>query len=246
MRAHARIIIEQNSQEGGKMKGKFKKIVDIISKIALGVFVLFVVLLAGVRLFGIEPHIVLSGSMEPEIMTGSLVYVKPMSSEEAQNLQVGDTVTYLMDGNGTKVTHKIYEVVGPAYVKNQYGQYLLDENGQPIIATDDFGNPIIMYTTYGINNKNDQTPTGYTLDGELGVGNLGSSNVYGKPIFSIPLLGYVAHFVQNPPGKYIVIIICAFLIITSLFGKSPDEKQPPPGEDTKSKSPPPEENKHTE
>ena len=144
------------------------------------------------------------------------------------------------DSRGTKVTHKIYEVVGPAYVKNQYGEYLLDENGQPVVAKDDFGNPIIMYTTYGINNKNGSSDTGYTLDGQLGVGNLGSSNVFGKPVFSIPFLGYVASFVQNPPGKYVAIAICAFLILTTLFDGTPtkktDEQQAPTKEETPTES----------
>ena len=206
------------------MNSKFKKAMDVVAKIALGAFVLLVVLLVGVRLVGIEPHIVLSGSMEPEIFTGSLVYVKPVTPEEAQNLKVGDTVTFLINNKGTKVTHKIYEVVGPAYIKNQHGEYVLDENGQPIVAKDDLGNPIIMYTTYGVNNKSDSSPTGYALDGELGVGNLGSSNVFGKPLFSIPLLGYVAHFVQNPPGKYVTIVICVILVISTLFGDKPSKK----------------------
>ena len=211
--------------EGGTVKDKLKKALDISSKVALGVFILFVVMLVGVRLFGIEPHIVLSGSMEPEIRTGSLVYVKRVTSEEAQNLKVGDTVTYLTDSKGTKVTHKIYEVVGIAYVKNQHGEYVLDANGERKVAKDDFGNPIVMYTTYGINNKNESHPSGYTLDGQEGVGNLGSSNVYGKPLFSIPLLGYVAHFVQNPPGKYVSIGICIFLLLTTLFGGSTPPKK---------------------
>ena len=187
--------------------------------------------------------------MEPEIMTGALVYVKPVTPEEAQNLKAGDTVTYILDKKGTKITHKIYEVVGPAYIKNQYGEYVLDDNGQPIVAKDDFGNPIIMYTTYGVNNKNDNSPTGYTLDGEIGVGNLGSSNVVGKPLFSIPLLGYVAHFVQNPPGKYVTIVICVFLLVTTIFGdtpkKKPEEEQPPIVEEPK-KDDPPSEDKHTD
>ena len=230
------------------MRSKIKKIIDIVTKIALGVFILLVVLLAGVRLLGIEPHIVLSGSMEPEIMTGALVYVKPVTPEEAQNLQVGDTVTYILDKKGAKITHKIYEVVGPAYIKNQYGEYVLDDSGQPIVAKDDAGNPIIMYTTYGVNNKNDKSPTGYTLDGELGVGNLGSSNVVGKPLFSIPLLGYLSHFVQNPPGKYVTIVICVLLIVSTIFGdtkKKPDEEQAPAGEDP-IKNDPQDEDKHTD
>lgn len=195
-----------------------KKISNIITTVLLILFVLMVVLLAGVRIFGIEPHIVLSGSMEPEIGTGALLYVKSLSPEEATELKAGDVITYVVDGKGTKVTHKIYEVVGPAYMKNQRGELILDENGQPKVAMDDRGYPIIMYTTYGINNKNEKSQTGYDLDGTLGVGNLASSNVVGKPVLTIPLLGYVAHFVQNAPGRYITIIICAVLVISSFSG----------------------------
>ena len=207
---------------------RFKKIVDIVSTSMLVVFVLFVVLLVGVRLVGIEPHIVLSGSMEPEILTGSLVYVKPVSPEEACELKVGDTVTYVVDKSGTKVTHKIYEVVGPAYMKNQYGELVLDENSAPIVASDYNGYPIIMYTTYGINNKNASDPSGYTLDGKPGVGNLASSNVIGKAVFSIPFLGYMANFVQSSPGRYIAIAICILLLFTTffssfIFGSSKEE-----------------------
>ena len=206
------------------MKTKLKKAMDIVSWVALGLFVLLVVLLVGVRLFGIEPHIVLSGSMEPEIMTGSLVYVKHLTPEEAQNLKAGDNVTFLVDKNGTKITHKIYEVVGPAYLKDQYGKPVLDANGEPTLARDELGNIMVMYTTYGVNNKNADSDTGYTLDGAIGEGNLASSNVVGTPVFSIPLLGYLAHFVQNPPGKYITIVICALLIAGSLFGDDAKKK----------------------
>ena len=209
---------------GTIVRNTFKKAIDILSNAALVLFVLLVILLAGVRLFGIEPHIVLSGSMEPEIMTGSLVYIRPLSAEETRQLQAGDTVTYIVDKNGTKVTHKIYEVVGIAHVKNQHGEYVLDESGQPIVAIDDFGNPIVMYTTYGVNNKSSSTDSGYVLDGPLGVGNLASSNVVGKPVFTVPLLGYIAHFVQNPPGKYVTIAICVILLFNIFFDGSSKKK----------------------
>ena len=38
-------------------------------------------------------------------------------------------------------------------------------------------------------------------------------NLIGKPVFTIPLLGYVAHFIQTPPGMYIAIAIGAVLLI---------------------------------
>ncbi|MBR4873328.1 MAG: signal peptidase I [Clostridia bacterium] len=205
------------------MDKNLKKILTVVSNTALALFVLLVILLAGVRLVGIEPHIVLSGSMEPEILTGSLVYVKPLSPEQAQQLEAGDNVTFVVDKKGTKVTHKIYEVVGVAYVKNQYGELILDENGQPTVAIDEFGNPIVMYTTYGVNNQNESG--NYVLDGTPGVGNLASSNVVGKPLFTIPFLGYVAHFVQNPPGRYVSLAICALLIFNIFFDGSSKKKK---------------------
>ena len=211
---------------------KIKKIIDIVSSALLVMFVIFAILLVGVRLVGIEPHIVLSGSMEPEILTGSLVYVTKLSPEEAMELKEGDVVTYIVDKRGTKVTHKIYEVVGPAYVKNQHGELVFDENGEPTVAKDGNGNPIIMYTTYGINNKNSSDPSGYTLDGKLGEGNLASSNVFGKPVFSIPYLGYVAHFVQNPPGRYVAIGVCIILIFITFFSSSVDKVEKKTAEET--------------
>lgn len=205
---------------------KFKKALNVFSTVMLVLFVLFVVLLVGVRIIGLDPYIVLSGSMEPEIYTGSLVYVDLTTPEEACNLKPGDTVTYLVNNGGTRVTHKIYEVVGPLYVKNQYGELITDENGDYVVAKDDKGYPIIMYTTYGINNINPSDPSGYTLDGIPGEGNLASSNVLGKPVFSIPLLGYVSHFVQNPPGKYISLVICVILILAPFFFDSDGKEKP--------------------
>lgn len=38
-------------------------------------------------------------------------------------------------------------------------------------------------------------------------------NLIGKPIFKIPLLGYVAHYIQHPPGMYIAIALGAILLI---------------------------------
>lgn len=56
-----------------------------------------------------------------------------------------------------------------------------------------------------------------------------SSSVIGKPILCIPYLGYVANFVQVPPGKYILLALCAVMLISVMlpsFKKSEEQEQP--------------------
>ena len=38
-------------------------------------------------------------------------------------------------------------------------------------------------------------------------------NLIGKPVFKIPLLGYVAHYIQHPPGMYIAIAAGSVLLV---------------------------------
>lgn len=55
--------------------------------------------------FGIKPVIVLSGSMEPEIMTGDLIF---LHNTDTSDLKEGDVVCYLLSGKS--VTHRITKV----------------------------------------------------------------------------------------------------------------------------------------
>lgn len=38
-------------------------------------------------------------------------------------------------------------------------------------------------------------------------------NLIGKPVFQIPILGYVAYYIQHPPGTYVAIAVGAILMI---------------------------------
>lgn len=68
------------------------------------------------------------------------------------------------------------------------------------ILPDENDPTVIRFRTQGIaNDQEDGTPVHY-------------KNVVGKPIFTIPYLGYVANFIQNPPGTYIAISIGALLL----------------------------------
>lgn len=52
-------------------------------------------------------------------------------------------------------------------------------------------------------------------------------NVIGTPVFSIPKLGYLANYIQNPPGTYAAVSVSAVLLLLvflpDLFGR--DEKR---------------------
>lgn len=54
-------------------------------------------------------------------------------------------------------------------------------------------------------------------------------NLIGKPVFKIPLLGYVAHYIQHPPGMYIAIAAGAVLLILvflpDLLKKDPQKEK---------------------
>lgn len=156
------------------MSKTIKRIWNWISGILVVIVVLLAIALVGVRLVGLKPFVVLSGSMEPEYHVGSLIYVK---SVDYKQLQAGDDITYMLDKD-TVVTHRIIEV-------------LVDEEDPNTIR----------YFTQGIANEvPDATSVHY-------------KNIIGKPVFTIPYLGYVSNYIQNPPGMYIAIAAGAILIL---------------------------------
>lgn len=75
-----------------------------------------------------------------------------------------------------------------------------------------------FYTKGDANDIEDQAPVHF-------------NNVIGVPQFSIPKLGYVSDFVQNPPGMYITIAIGAVLILAvflpDMIGKKKKEEEDP-------------------
>lgn len=83
-----------------------ERAVGIISNIVLVLLVVLVIAFAGVRLAGLTPYAVLSGSMEPLYPVGSLVYVREV---DPATIQPGDSVTF-EKGDGVVATHQAYEV----------------------------------------------------------------------------------------------------------------------------------------
>jgi len=68
-----------------------------------------------------------------------------------------------------------------------------------------------------IPDENDSTVIRYRTKGDANNvadgGLVHYRNVIGSPVFSIPYLGYVANYIQNPPGTYIAISAGAILLL---------------------------------
>lgn len=100
--------------------------------------------------------------------------------------------------------------------------FMLDEN---TIAThrivgvvpDEEDPSVIRYRTKGDANAAE--------DGSL----VHYKNVVGTPVFTIPYLGYVASYIQNPPGTYVAIsagaILLLLVFLPDLFGGEEEKKK---------------------
>ena len=170
------------------MKTVFK-IWNTVCGILIGILLILAVLLAGVRLVGLRPLTVLSGSMEPTYHVGSLIYVK---SVDYRDLKAGDVITFMLDED-TLATHRIVEVV-----------------------PDEEDPATLRYRTKGDANEAE--------DGSL----VHYKNVVGTPVFTIPKLGYVASYIQNPPGTYVALsagaVLLLLMFIPDLFAPEEPKK----------------------
>lgn len=80
------------------------------------------------------------------------------------------------------------------------------------IIPDETDPSVIRFRTKGdANQANDGTP-------------VHCNNVVGTPVFSIPYLGYVAAYIQNPPGTYIAISAGAILLLLVFLPDLFDDK----------------------
>lgn len=84
--------------------------IDKICKILMNIIILILILIATAmfvpKIFGYENFAIISGSMEPNMPVGSIVYTKTDSFE---NIEVGDVISFYMNDN-TIVTHRIVEI----------------------------------------------------------------------------------------------------------------------------------------
>ena len=106
-------------------------------------------------------------------------------------------------------------------------------DGQPITFMLD-ENTVATHRVVGIvPDEEDPTVIRFRTKGDANEAEDGSlvhyKNVIGTPIFSIPYLGYVADYIQHPPGMYIAIsagaVLLLLVFIPDVFASDKDEEK---------------------
>lgn len=83
------------------------KVIKGILDLVMAGFMFVCILLSVPKLWGYQIYAVTSGSMEPEIHTGDVVYVKKADFQEVKE---GDVITFSLNQGRTVVTHRVKTV----------------------------------------------------------------------------------------------------------------------------------------
>ena len=101
----------------------FRKLWNLLTTLAVCAVVAMAFLLVGVRLIGLTPYAVLSGSMEPTYHVGALIYVR---AEDPWNVQVGDPITFVVNEDLLVATHRVVDID----IRTIGHEVVTDENGK--------------------------------------------------------------------------------------------------------------------
>lgn len=123
-----------------------KKIWNFLTTTILVILLLLVAVLYLPKFIGINPLIVLSGSMEPLYTTGSVLYVNEKYTDD---IEVGDVITFYIDDD-TLVTHRVVEVDSNNRCYITKGDANEVQDGTPVSFDDVLGVPIFSIPKFGI------------------------------------------------------------------------------------------------
>ncbi len=139
----------------------------VARKIWNGVLTLFLIaavvlaaLFTGVRLFGLTPYTVTSGSMEPVYPVGSMIYVKPA---DPGDVQVGQAITFHLNSS-TVATHQVWAIEEKAFrtqgIANQDSDGNVLHDAAPVPFDALIGKPVACIPYLGFLYAAIRTPVG--------------------------------------------------------------------------------------
>ena len=183
-----------------------RKLWSVITTLLVTVMVILAILLVGVRVVGLTPYAVLSGSMEPTYHVGALIYVKDVAPAD---ITVGMPITFIVNEDLLLATHRVVDIevltTRQEQMLDEAGTPLLDDAGNPVMEEVPLDEPVYYYQTKGdANDAVDGTPVHY-------------KNVVGTPVFSIPYLGYLSSWLQTRQGMIMGICIALVLVILTFL-----------------------------
>lgn len=183
-----------------------RKLWSVITTLLVAVMVILAVLLVGVRVVGLTPYAVLSGSMEPTYHVGALIYVKDV---DPADITVGMPITFVVNEDLLLATHRVVDIevltTRQEQVLDEAGNPVLDDEGNPVVEEIPLDEPTYYFQTKGdANDAVDGTPVHY-------------KNVVGTPVFSIPYLGYLSSWLQTRQGMIMGICIALVLVILTFL-----------------------------
>lgn len=184
----------------------FRRIWSVITTIVVILIVFLAIALVGVRVIGLTPYTVLSGSMEPTYHVGSLIYVK---EAEPAEIEVGDPITFVVNEDLLVATHRVVEIdvqtSRQQAIVDETGEAMLDAEGNPIYEEVPLDEPAYYFTTKG--DAND------AVDGSQ----VYYKNLLGEPVFTIPYLGYLSSWIQTKKGMIISINVALILLLLTFL-----------------------------
>ena len=184
----------------------FRRIWSVITTIVVILIVFLAIALVGVRVVGLTPYTVLSGSMEPTYHVGSLIYVKEVEPSE---VEVGDPITFVVNEDLLVATHRVVEID----VQTSRQQAIVDENGEAMVDAE--GNPIYEEVPL------DEPAYYFTTKGDANDAVDGAQvyykNLLGVPVFTIPYLGYLSSWIQTKKGMIISINVALILLLLTFL-----------------------------
>lgn len=123
-----------------------KRIWNIASIVFVLMTVVIALLLAGVRLIGLKPFVVTSGSMTPAYPVGALIYVKQTAPE---NVRIGDAITFYMSDGSVVATHRVVAVDKQAQCFQTKGDANDAPDGMPVSFARIIGVPVFSIPLLG-------------------------------------------------------------------------------------------------
>ena len=84
-----------------------KKVWSVFTTVVVALVVLCAIFLMGSRIMGYRVYTVITGSMEPELSVGDMLYVKPV---DPSTIKVGDDITFVLNEDLVVATHRVVRI----------------------------------------------------------------------------------------------------------------------------------------